>query len=80
MEIVLAIVIGALCIVSFITGAKVGQAVRNGETVQVLPDPIKAVRDQRVEREAEKERKRMETILSNIESYDGTGMGQKDVL
>lgn len=80
MEIVLAIVIGALCIVSFIAGAKVGQAVRNGETVQVLPDPIKAVRDQRVEREAEKERKRMETILSNIESYDGTGMGQKDVL
>ena len=79
MEIVLAIVIGALCIVSFIAGAKVGQAVRNGETVQVLPDPIKAVRDQRVEREAEKERKRMETILSNIESYDGTGMGQKDV-
>ena len=46
----------------------------------MLPDPIKAVRDQRVEREAEKERKRMETILSNIESYDGTGMGQKDVL
>ena len=80
MEIVLAIVIGALCIVSFIAGAKVGQAVRNGEKVQVLPDPIKAVRDQRVEREAEKERKRMETILSNIESYDGTGMGQKDVL
>ena len=80
MEIVLAIVIGALCIVSFIAGAKVGQAVRNGETVQVLPDPIKAVRDQRVEREAEKERKRMETILSNIESYDGTGMGHKDVL
>ena len=79
MEIVLAIIIGALCIVSFIIGAKVGQAVRNGETVQVLPDPVKAVREHRAEREQEKERKRMETILSNIESYDGTSMGQKDV-
>ena len=79
MEIVLAIIIGALCIVSFIIGAKVGQAVRNGETVQVLPDPVKAVREHRAEREQEKERKRMETILSNIESYDGTSIGQKDV-
>jgi hypothetical protein len=79
MEIVLAIVIGVLCIVSFITGAKVGQAVRNGETVQVLPDPIKAVREQRAERELEKERKRTDTILRNIETYDGTEMGQKDV-
>lgn len=82
MEILLALVVGTLCIVCFFVGAKVGQAVSRGETVEA-PHPVKVMRENRerklAEEEQRKEQTRMEIIMQNIESYDGTGLGQKDV-
>ena len=80
MEIALIIAIGAMNIICFLIGAKVGQAVSKGEDVK-LPEvnPIKAYREHEARREAQMEQDRVDTILRNIESYDGTSRGQEDV-
>lgn len=84
MEIILILAVGALNIACFFIGAKVGQRVTKGESVE-LPsvNPIKAIKEhneqKRAEKEAEREQKRIKTIKENIENYDGTPNGQKDV-
>lgn len=71
---------GTLCCVCFLIGAKVGQKVSNGERVE-LPsvNPIRAIKESREQKEAEMEQDKLDTILRNIERYDGTGKGQEDV-
>ena len=73
-------VVGALCIVSFVIGAKVGQTVAKGETVE-LPtiNPMKLHKEHAAKKDAEEEQRKIDTIMRNIESYDGTSNGQKDV-
>ena len=88
MEIVLILVlilaVGALNIACFFIGAKVGQRVAKGENIE-LPslNPVKAVKEhnekKQAEKEAEREQERLNTIMENIENYDGTPYGQKDV-
>lgn len=80
MDILLVLTVGALCIGCFLVGAKVGQTVSKGEDI-VLPEvnPVKAVTDYRNKRKAEEEKNKYDTILRNIDSYDGTGVGQEDV-
>ena len=80
MEVALAVAVGMLCILCFIVGAKVGQTVHRGEKVE-LPtvSPTKAYREHREKKEAEQEQTRIDTILRNVEAYDGTGRGQEDV-
>lgn len=80
MEVFIIAVTGAVSIISFMIGAKVGQAVTQGEKVE-LPsiDPLKAVREHQAKKREEMERDRENTIFANIDAYDGTGHGQKDV-
>lgn len=81
--ILLVLVIGILCIVCFFVGARVGQKVVKGEEIKapdiskLNPMNIKKEREQKYE--AEKEKNKLETILKNIERYDGTDAGQEDV-
>lgn len=72
--------VAAMCIVCFLVGAKVGQTVSKGEDIK-LPtmNPIEAYREHEQRKEARAEQDRMETIMRNIETYDGTGEGQQDV-
>lgn len=80
MEVLLLLVMGLTNILCFMVGAKVGQAVAVGEKVEMPSiDPLKAVREHQAKKEEEMERDRDNTILSNIDAYDGTGYGQKDV-
>ena len=78
MEVLLLLVMGAVNIACFMVGAKVGQTVTKGEEVK-LPavKPVQAV--QPVQTEAEAKQSRMETIMRNIDNYDGTERGQEDV-
>lgn len=71
---------GMLCVACFLIGAKVGQTASNGERIE-LPkiDPLKAIRERENRKEAEREQERIETIMRNIEAYDGTGAHQEDV-
>lgn len=64
----------------FIIGAKVGQAVSKGEDIK-LPsvNPMEAIREHQEKKEAQREQDRYDTILRNIESYDGTSTHQEDV-
>jgi Na+-transporting methylmalonyl-CoA/oxaloacetate decarboxylase gamma subunit len=78
MEVITILAMGFVCAVCFLLGAKVGQAVSKGEKVE-LPNPVKAVEDHRAKKEAEMEQSRIEIIMRNIESYDGTPYGQEDV-
>lgn len=81
MEIILTVVATAfVCVCCFVIGAKVGQKVSKGEDIP-LPsvDPLKAYREREARKEAKKEQDKVDTILQNIERYDGTSNGQEDV-
>ena len=76
--ILLVAVIGILCIVCFFVGAKVGQKVNKGETLE-LPNlnPIKAYEEYKENQEAKLEQEKYKIISENIDNYDGTSIGQK---
>lgn len=80
MEVLLIAAVAASNILCFLIGAKTGQKVDRGEDIK-LPtvNPVEIVRERRDKKEAEMEQDRLETIMRNIETYDGTGAGQKDV-
>lgn len=80
MEILLVLVVGALNVVCFLLGAKVGMSVVKGEPIK-LPsiNPLQVYRERQNKKEAEKEQEKLDTILQNIEAYNGTGENQKDV-
>jgi hypothetical protein len=79
--VILALVIGTLNVVCFFVGAKVGQKVDKGEPIETPSfNPINAIREAQEKREAEREQNQYDTVLHNIEIYDGTGNGQKDVM
>lgn len=80
MEILLALILGLTNIACFVVGAKVGQAVKNGDRVEMpLPNPMEAIRSAQDRIEAQREQDRLDVIMRNIDSYDGTGNGQQDV-
>lgn len=78
MEALLLMVMGLTNIACFLIGAKVGQKVVNGEEVE-MPNPVKAIKVHQAKKEAEFQQSKVDTILENIDNYDGTGYGQKDV-
>lgn len=80
MEVVMILAIGLVCMACFLMGAKVGQTVAKGEKVETPTlNPIKAIREHQERKEAEFARNKFDTIMENIDNYDGTGYGQKDV-
>ncbi len=80
MEVLALLVMGAVNIVCFMIGAKVGQTVSKGEDIQ-LPkvDPMEMYRQHQARKEAQMEQDRLDTIMRNIEGYDGTSNGQEEV-
>ena len=80
MEALTVLCTGFLCIACFVIGAKVGQTVSKGDEIE-LPtvNPLKAYREREARKVAEMEQDKLDTIMQNIESYDGTSNGQRDV-
>lgn len=64
----------------FLIGAIVGQKVVKGEKIE-LPklNPMEIYKEHQEKKEVEKEKDKLETILRNLERYDGTGNNQEDV-
>ena len=79
MEVLLLAVMAASNILCFLIGAKVGKTVVKGEEVKVTVNPMEAIREHQERREAQKEQDKFETILRNIDNYDGTPNGQEEV-
>jgi hypothetical protein len=80
MEVLLLAVMAASNIVCFLIGAKVGQAVSKGEKIEPpTVNPLKAYREREARKEAEQEQNIIDTVMHNVEVYDGTSNGQKEV-
>lgn len=80
MEVLLLAVMTASNIICFWIGAKVGQKVTKGEPIEVpAVNPLEAIQRKEAQKEAERVKDKVETIMWNIDHYDGTGQGQKDV-
>lgn len=79
-DILLIIVTGCINALMFVLGAKTGQKVQLGKEIEMPQfDPLKPIKEHKAKKEVEKEEKYIQTILDNIDSYDGTGIGQKDI-
>lgn len=78
--IILIVSIGIMNILCFFIGAKVGQKVVKGETIQ-LPkiEPLTAIRQHNENKEVIKLQERDRVISENIDNYNGTSLGQQDV-
>lgn len=81
MDVVLLLAIASLSnIACFFIGAKVGQTVSKGETIETpTVNPMEVYRKNQAQKEADRKRERYDTILRNIDKYDGTGYGQEEV-
>ena len=80
MEALLLAVMGAVNVLCFVIGAKVGMTVKKGEEIK-LPsvNPVEAVKEHINKREAKIEQDKIDKIMQNIERYDGSPNGQIDV-
>ena len=75
------IILCAVNLISFVIGAKIGQRSVNGR--EITFNPIKAIKndikDNKINKQEELRKRKIETMLDNIENYDGTGLGQKEI-
>ena len=82
MMILIILVVCIANILCFYIGAKIGQAIIRDEDIK-MPNPVVAVQEQvqeyRERRKSREEQEQLDVILANIESYDGTGYGQREV-
>lgn len=78
-QVLLVAVICLSNVVCLIAGAKIGQKVCRGEEIK-LPNPVERVQTFKEAQEYKKEQEAMETMLHNINVYDGTSVGQKDIV
>lgn len=75
-------VMGAVNIACFLAGAWVGQKVHKGEPIAIKPPAAgigETIRTHRERKDMQKEQERLEAVLGNIERYDGTGAGQREI-
>lgn len=76
----LILAIGTLNVVCFFIGANVGSKVAKGEKIETPSiNPMEKIRAMQDKKEAQREQDRYDTILQNVENYNGTSMGQRDV-
>ena len=71
---------GLLNVLCFFIGSRIGQKVAKGEKIEMPTiNPIEKIHEVKEKHEAREEQKRIDIIMSNIDRYDGTSMGQRDV-
>ena len=71
------LIVWIMTVTTFYLGAKIGLKASQKEELK-LPNPIKAIEEHKKEQLIREEREVFETNMANIESYDGTGLGQRD--
>ena len=81
MTVLILLISGTLNVVCFLIGAKVGQMVVREERIELpkMPNPFRIVASMRENRIAKRNEETLEALLNNIEAYDGTAFGQKDI-
>ena len=67
-------------ILSYTLGLKNGQKLKNNEEIKIPEiNPVKIVRNEIETFEQKKKQDAYDTMMANIDNYDGTGLGQKDI-
>lgn len=70
-----------MCILSFVIGAIIGQRAQKGKDITL--NPVKVIKENKTESKVKKEedlkRRQIDTMLKNIDNYDGSGMGQTEI-
>jgi hypothetical protein len=80
MEALTLLTVGALNIACFFIGAKLGQKVAKDEPIETPNlNPVQMIQAHREKKQAEREKKRIDIIMANIDAYDGTSKGQQEV-
>lgn len=84
MEIIISnVIIGIFILLAYTLGLKNGQKLSNNENIELPKNPIKEYKENKISRELEKEQNeditRLNNILKNIDSYDGTSDGQEEI-
>lgn len=80
MELLLVLCTGLMNVLCFFIGAKLGQASAKGETIEAPNlNPFDMAREHKEKKEQRLEQDRVKTLLENIDNYDGTSIGQKDI-
>lgn len=78
--IILCTIFGVFILVAYSLGLKNGQRLSKNEEV-IVPNvnPVKVVTEEIEKHEEKKRQETYEIMMSNIDNYDGTGLGQKDI-
>ena len=79
METILILTAGALNIVCFLIGAKVGGREENKTPELPTLNPMKAYREHKEQEAANREMEKLHKIEANLDRYNGTGEGQQDI-
>lgn len=79
MNILLVATVAISNIICFIIGAKIVQRALQGKEVAIVPNPIRKIKEHMEEKKNNKEREDLEIMMHNIDVYDGTAIGQKDI-
>ena len=79
-EVLIEIVTGALCICSFYLGLTCArdEEVKGIEFPKTI-NPMQKFKEQREKKAAKKQQEIDDIIMQNIDNYDGTANGQKDI-
>lgn len=71
---------GIFIILAYTLGLKNGQKLKNNEEIKTPEiNPVKIVRNEIETFEQKKKQDAYDTMMTNIDNYDGTGLGQKDI-
>jgi hypothetical protein len=71
---------GIFIILAYTLGLKNGQKLKNNEEIKIPEiNPVKIVRNEIETFEQKKKQDAYDTMMANIDNYDGTGLGQKDI-
>lgn len=66
-------------IIAYNLGLRNRQALENKENIKIIPNPIEAYEKHKKEEKIKEEIDTLNTIMNNIDTYDGTGKGQVEV-
>ncbi len=71
---------GIFIILAYTLGLKNGQKLKNNEEIKIPEiNPVKIVRNEIETFDQKKKQDAYDTMMANIDNYDGTGLGQKDI-
>ncbi len=78
--IILCTLFGVFILIAYSLGLKNGQKLSKSEEV-VIPElnPVKAIQKEIETVEEKKKQEAFDLMMSNIDNYDGTGLGQKNI-